>query len=90
MSCHSAAIQLKVEEHEQKFAASTRILKKFEDTMINLESNSKSQTNEEAIFASNQIRLKLEELQAVLKKIHDDSSKDDRFTTIMNSIISTM
>ena len=47
-------------------------------------------TEEERKQAETQITEKLHELQHILKNIHSESLKEDRFTAIMNTIMSTL
>jgi hypothetical protein len=51
---------------------------------------SKTQTEEETAIASTQIAAKVDELQSALSRCAVELDKEDRLTSIMNSIIATI
>lgn len=65
-------------------------LQQYERCLKTLRDQVKIQTTEESTAAKEQIEFKLTELKSVLKKIHAESLKEDKFSTIMNTIISNL
>lgn len=80
----------KIQDYESRMRKVVDDLRSYDKLITTVRSEVVSDTNAETDIAWELMSHKIDELSHVLRKMRSEANKDDRLTTIIKSLISTM